>query len=225
MNGRAFKNLPLEHFFVDKNECIDSSYYYSPYIHPNFTSADVEKSKQDLISEISKKCAFTERNFGKNQISCLKEECNGRQNNVCCSFDNSSAISSTDFSISDRRHDGVTDMNLNQNPKIEYLPILFFLKFSNIQTFNAESCKIREISKKNFEHLLKLQDLNLAFNRIESIKRDTFEGLLELKKISLSKSSAKMHHVGHLFTLKIKLYTFIKIYINVYKKYAPRSAL
>lgn len=173
----------------EKNECIDAGYARSAELQRETVS-------DEFISDISKKCGFTESSTGKNQISCLIDDCvvekkhfllpTSTVSTVCCSFGISSVINSTDFIISDRRHDDVVEVNFNQNPKIEFLPVSIFLKFSNVQFYKADRCAIREISKRNFEHLIRLEDLNLAFNRIQTIKHDTFEGLSNLKKIMLS---------------------------------------
>lgn len=176
MNGKAFKGLELTTATLSGNECIDKNYL-------NFQLR--EPVAKDLLLEVSQNCGFTESAI-KNKISCLKDDCGYDRKTVCCSFGDISEIDSKDFFVSDRRHDGVTDINFNRNPKIKFLPISVFLKFSNIRTYNAERCAIQEISKRNFEHLLELQTLNLAFNQIEIIKQDTFEGLSDLRTILLS---------------------------------------
>lgn len=178
MNGYVFNDLPLYDAHLGENECIST--VYSRNENP-----PVEADNEFLL-EVSTKCGFTERPAGKNQISCLREDCGRKRNIVCCSFEKSLVINSRDFFISDRREDGVTHIILNQNSKIEFLPILVFLKFSNVQTYKADRCSIREVAKINFEHLPRLQVLNLAFNRIETLRHDTFKGLLALRNISLS---------------------------------------
>lgn len=194
VNVELFKPLNLSLALFEKNDCIDAD-----YSEPNVISITKLLSKQpvpvmnsqaqanEFFVELSEKCRFNEPVVGKNQISCLKHDCDDSRITTCCSFGASAVIDSPDFTILDRRHEGVTDVKMNRNTKIEYLPNSIFLKFSNVRSYNADRCAIREISKKNFDYLSKLKDLNLAYNRIQTIKRDTFEGIPSVKEINLSK--------------------------------------
>lgn len=173
MNGQVFKGFQLLEVRLGGNECIDS------YSHPKV-------DKKEFLSEVSKKCGFAEIKSRRNQISCLYHTIQFKTHFVFCVFKNSSVINSTDFFISDRRHDGVNSISFHANSKIEFLPVSIFLKFSNVQSYDADRCSIQEISKKNFEHLLKLRSINLSFNRIKTIKHDTFERLPKLETILLS---------------------------------------
>lgn len=173
MNDQVFKALKLNDVMLGGNECIDS------YSHPKVVD-------KEFLPEVAKKCGFTERKASKNQISCLKYSIHFNTLFVTCAFDDSAAINSTDFFILDRRHDAVNSISLNENSKIEFLPVSVFLKFSNVQFYYADRCSIREIAKINFENLLKLQIVNLSFNRIKTIKHDTFKGLPKLEEILLS---------------------------------------
>lgn len=174
MNSQVFKGLKLNEAMLKGNECIDRN------SHDNIVG-------KNFLTEVSKKCGFTESKPSKNKMSCLKITFQFTTTFIFCSCcKNSSAINSPDFFISDRRHDGVNRIDLRNNPKLEFLPVSIFLKFSNVQTYDADRCSIREISKNNFEHLLKLESLNLSFNRIKIIKHNTFEGLPKLERILLS---------------------------------------
>lgn len=48
-------------------------------------------------------------------------------------------------------------------------------------------CAIKEISKRNFEKLLNLEDLYLQDNQIYVVLSDTFEGLVKIIHLNLSK--------------------------------------
>lgn len=194
MNGQLFAALNLGTANFEGNECIDI----------NFSHADLQPISivsNEFLLEVSKKCKFPEFTES-NEISCLENKFCGGNSTVCCSFNNSSIINSTNFYISDRRHDGVNYISFSPNSKVEFLPISVFLKFSNVRTYNADHCSIQEVSKLNFEHLLKLQVLSLTYNRIKSIKHDTFTGLASLKKIMLSKVERLLQitYLIHLFT-------------------------
>lgn len=180
MNGQAFKSLRLHDAILVGNECIDANYSRK-------NESPLEVVAIEFLLEVSKKCGFIERPPKKNQISCLKDDCDDDYGNVCCNFDDTTVINSADFSISDGRNDDVSDISFDKNSKIEFLPITVFLKFSNVRTYNADNCLIKEISIRNFEHLFKLEVLSLAFNQIKIIQHDTFEGLNKLESISLSK--------------------------------------
>lgn len=107
MNGQLFKDLQLLEVTLTENECIDDDYSHS-------SKLPVKVGSNEFLLEVSKKCGFTE-SAAKKRVSCLKDDCGDGKNKVCCIFDKASVIDSRDVQISDRWHDAVTDISLNQN--------------------------------------------------------------------------------------------------------------
>lgn len=83
----------------------------------------------------------------------------------------------------DNQIDGI---DFSENKRIVFLPILVHETFPNLIGYYAFHCSIREISKKNFDKLSRLEDLNLNSNHIERIKSDTFEDLVSLTQLHIS---------------------------------------
>lgn len=106
----------------------------------------------------------------------------------CCIMTVISEIKSTQVTISesDNQIDGI---NFSENRNILFLPVLVYKKFPNLIAYYAFHCSIREISKKNFEKLSRLEDLNLNSNQIERIRSDTFEDLVALQQLHISECS------------------------------------
>lgn len=110
----------------------------------------------------------------------------------CCIMTVISEIKSTEVSISegDNQIDGI---NFSENKNILFLPVLVHEKFPNVIAYYAFHCSIREISKKNFEKLSRLEDLNLNSNQIEIIRSDTFEDLVALQQLHISEGFVSVH--------------------------------
>lgn len=79
----------------------------------------------------------------------------------------------------------VFDLSRNQN--VEFLPIRLSLKFPDLVEYNAEGCRLGEISKSHFENLFNLRSLNLNGNRLKTINIDTFRDLCSLEFLLLGK--------------------------------------
>lgn len=79
----------------------------------------------------------------------------------------------------------VTDLALSGNVKIFYLPELIDRNFPNLIRYNAIMCSVKELSRKNFKGLSKLQILFLTSNEIKKINKDTFEDLKALQYLDL----------------------------------------
>lgn len=69
--------------------------------------------------------------------------------------------------------------------EIYFLPVRIYQSYPNLIGIYAGKQKIREISKKNFQNLLKLEYLFLNNNNIRKVKSDTFEDLIKLKVVNL----------------------------------------
>lgn len=103
----------------------------------------------------------------------------------CCIMDVASVIKSTEVTISER-DDEIDGIDFSENKNILYLPVLVHEKLPNLIAYYAYHCSVREISKRNFEKLDRLEDLNLNSNQIETIGSDTFEDLVALQQLHIS---------------------------------------
>lgn len=97
----------------------------------------------------------------------------------------STAIDSTDFSITSDRDETVEAFYVRENTKIEFLPTNFGNVFPNLVGLAAFNCSIKEISQENFRGLDKLRVLWLVYNQIEKIYGDTFDGIPAVEQIHL----------------------------------------
>lgn len=80
----------------------------------------------------------------------------------------------------------VQNLTLSWNNKIHYLPESVHESFPNLIALEAESCRIKQISRKNFRGLYRLKILRLAGNMISTIEPGLFGDNLELKIVDLS---------------------------------------
>lgn len=78
-----------------------------------------------------------------------------------------------------------TGLYYNHNDQAHHLLDKVVEKLPNLVYYSAEECSVKEISKRNFNGLVKLRFLNLKFNRIEKIANDTFQSLINLEFLSL----------------------------------------
>lgn len=88
--------------------------------------------------------------------------------------------------------------------KISHLPENVAESFPNLEIYEANTCAVTEITKQNFNGLVKLKVLFLAGNRIETIADDTFESLVALELINLS----ELNSVSVLATSKFCHYSW-----------------
>lgn len=88
------------------------------------------------------------------------------------------------FEISPR-DDLIGGLQMQGNKKIHYLPEKVAETFPNLLIYYAQGCSLKEVSKVNFENLIKLRMLILNWNRIEMICSDTFEDLKSLEHLEL----------------------------------------
>lgn len=110
-------------------------------------------------------------------------------NQHSCSLDKTTAINSSDFTISSASNNSVLGMYFRNNKKIFFLPVGVDKSFQNLVSIRADACSIESITKENFVKLSKLKYLNLQNNRIEKIMSDTFFDLKSLEYLNLSKKA------------------------------------
>lgn len=106
-----------------------------------------------------------------------------------CSKVNHADESTKHMTIVDERDDRVTDFTISiiGSEGMKYLPIKVHRTFPNIDNYIAYYCDIEEVSKENFENLIKLKSINLRGNKLKTIGSDTFDGLINLKFIVLGR--------------------------------------
>jgi DNA polymerase/3'-5' exonuclease PolX len=105
-----------------------------------------------------------------------------------CVMDEFSKITSEGFVISSAQDLNVKALQLDQNKKIEFLPISSYQTFANLEFYSASKCSIKNISYQNFLQMNKLRALFLSENQIETIANDTFKDLAVLEVLDLGKS-------------------------------------
>lgn len=94
--------------------------------------------------------------------------------------------SDEEFKIADE-NESVLALDFQRNRNITVLPIDVDKNFPNLVLYNAATCSVQTIARKNFVNLLKLEEINLKDNRIETIHGNTFEDQKALKRLILSK--------------------------------------
>jgi Leucine-rich repeat (LRR) protein len=91
------------------------------------------------------------------------------------------------------RDNSMEGMILNNNKKIFYLPDKIGDAYPNLIGLKAANCSIKDISRRSFKGLTKLEDLHLYYNQIQKVTSDTFEPLKKLKVLSLGETLKIQH--------------------------------
>lgn len=91
----------------------------------------------------------------------------------------------TFLAVEDGSVDGLKIGETWKSREIYFLPVRIYQSYPNLIGIYAGGKKIKEISKKNFQNLFKLEYLFLESNEIRKVKSDTFEGLIKLKVVNL----------------------------------------
>lgn len=171
MNGDAFTNLPrLKYITLNDNHCIDRYFYHS-------TDRD--------FSGITKTCGFPD--IGSVDIGCESYTNFLLIQGESCNMNNISIINSPNFVMADMKDEQLKFINFFGNEKVEYLLYKIYMQFPNLMRISAYECSIKQISKQNFENLIRLEQINLRQNLILKIYGDTFKGLESLRLVDLSK--------------------------------------
>lgn len=104
----------------------------------------------------------------------------------CCEVSAPTEILYDDTTFLDVQETAVDGLYIKNSGGIHYLPVRIYKSYPNIiGIYAGKNKEIKEISKKNFQKLLKLEYLFLNNNNIQKIKSDTFEGLIKLKVVNL----------------------------------------
>lgn len=172
MNGRVFQSLPsLRSLSLESNVCISQTF-------ENATA-------QTIVDEVSAKCKFDEEESNDPGLVC--ESILPFNSGEYCFLNGTTVIAQKDKTFHFMLDHSVSGLYFNENKEIEYLPVAVHSTFPNLVEYQANDCSIREISRKNFAKLYKLNYIRLHFNKIEKITSDTFADLPLLRGIALSK--------------------------------------
>lgn len=178
MNERLFKPMSaLKYLSLWSNVCIAKV----------FNNATVRAAPD----EVSNKCKFDEVETNDPGLVC-ESVSPLYSSGEWCFMNESSIIDKKDETFHFMLDQSVDGLFFNENKKIEYLPVAVYRSFPNLIEYQANDCSIKEISRKNFEKLYKLNYIRLHFNQIEKITSDTFADLPLLRGIALSELSIKI---------------------------------
>jgi Leucine-rich repeat (LRR) protein len=96
-------------------------------------------------------------------------------------------INSTGVTISSAKDETMMKIIFEFNKKVFYLPEKVHEVYPNLEIYNAGSCSIVSIFKRNFKNLTNLKELYLEYNNIEKISSDVFKNLPSLEGLFLGK--------------------------------------
>lgn len=108
-----------------------------------------------------------------------------------CFMDKTTTIDEPEATIS-KRDESIKGLEFSKNKNIFHLPDNVAGSFPNLEEYNADFCSLIEITKRNFNGLVRLKELSLYKNQIENIADDTFEGLVALENLWLGKKNQFM---------------------------------
>lgn len=108
---------------------------------------------------------------------------------VTCSMQNSTVISTPGYDITTSKDDKIGALYFSSNKNIFYLPDGAYENFTNVVVLAASSCSLAAVYKSNFHNLRELIRLDLDENQIEEIASNTFEDLNSLQFLWLSKKN------------------------------------
>lgn len=182
MTASVFENLP---------ELIRVS-LYDKCMDQNFRGKEI----REIFKAVNVSCGF-DKNLS--QITCedipaLRSP--GYEPAVTCEMHRYTIIKDTTYTIlnplltlknDELKLQWFSTVKFSYNENIEFLPISPHQIFPNIMYYYADGCRIREISKRNFENLVHLETVRLQKNQIHAVLSDTFKGLINLKELDLGK--------------------------------------
>lgn len=174
LNGQAFEHLPnLIATILVHNYCIDKILYGSDF-------------RKFASQAITKSCGFKE--IESQEVVCEKYADYSHFFTLpldVCLMNGTTAIDDNNFVIGDLKDVEVEGIDFSKNKRIEYLPYKIHLQFPNLMFYEASSCSIKQVTKQNFEQLIRLKRIDLSFNKIQKLSGNTFNGLANLLRIFL----------------------------------------
>lgn len=120
-------------------------------------------------------------------LNCERNEMAMVKNTKSCYLGDLTTINSHGYEIS-KSDETVETLDFDGNTKIRYLPVKAGEKFPNLLVIAAGSCSLKEVSKINFDNMIKLRELLLYSNEIKKISSNTFEDLASLEILDLRKN-------------------------------------
>lgn len=128
------------------------------------------------------------------EVDCEKiDKCYIEDIDRCCYMNKATTIASRDTTLAVQKDEALQGVNFADNPKIEFLPNKIYKQVPNLIHYHAFNASIKEISKKNFQNLVKMEYLYLTLNKIESVDNSIFEGLVELREVRLGETTFLTH--------------------------------
>jgi Leucine-rich repeat (LRR) protein len=104
---------------------------------------------------------------------------------LSCSMAQGVVVEFSNISIASNYNETVTEMFLDYNKHIHFLPIEVFKTFPKIFSYTSYACNLTTINKENFVNLIELKRIALNHNSISHIASHTFEGLIKLTHLFL----------------------------------------
>lgn len=188
LNFRAFEGLPkIRYVSLKDNVCIDNNFLDAEIISKELPVALENCSFGDSFRPATKDLIVVLPRSKQKPLSCEEITKSEFISGTNCHMANTTMINHDDTPISVKDLN-MTILSFTLNSDVYFLPVAMHKSFPNLQDIDARSCTIREISKKNFEHLQELRELRLDGNFISKIRSNTFEGLSNLKGVELSKN-------------------------------------
>lgn len=173
LNGQAFANLhKLEIISFMNNYCI------ARVFHDEFVDTTA-------LEVISYNCGFEE--FDTVGIYCERFSDGFKVYTEFCFMDEKTVINATNFVVGDPSDDEIGGIKFDENKNIEFLPYKIHMQLPNLIIYQASKCSIKQITKKNFEKLSRLKEIDMSFNQIRKISGNTFRGLESLTFVDISK--------------------------------------
>lgn len=83
-----------------------------------------------------------------------------------------------------------------EDSKLEKLPAILFIFFSQLQVLDAKNVKLQEIFRDDFQKAAELSDLDLSNNKINHLENKVFVHLKQLTSINLSHNLISTIHDG-----------------------------
>lgn len=115
-----------------------------------------------------------------NEVPCEKFGNFYALSELCCHMDVTTKITNQEVTISSPKNKSMEGLVFFGNRNIEYLPISIYKKYPNLLQIYAEDCSIKQVSKKNFEKLKKIEGVHLSGNQLETLEAGTFDDLVNL---------------------------------------------
>lgn len=104
-----------------------------------------------------------------------------------CNMNEMTVINETNVPIYTSQSSNIRHLIFTANHNIQYLPVKIYKAFPELVVIEANSCEIKEISRKNFKNLRLLKVLKLSSNQITTIEGGIFDENPILTHIDLSK--------------------------------------